>query len=118
MNAVRARASHQRRQRTCELARACDGGALSPESGPDSSASHTAADVRKDPTDLGQLNLRELADLAWARYQHWLQRLARPRGAQLDLLELSDASSQAREWRGIWCAIEREIHARSEGARA
>lgn len=54
------------------------------------------------------LNLRELADLCWARYQHWLKRLAQPRGAQLDLLELSDASAQAKEWRGIWCACERE----------
>lgn len=55
-----------------------------------------------------ELNLRELADLAWARYQQWLQRLAMLPRAQLDLLELHDASSQAREWRGIWCACERE----------
>lgn len=62
------------------------------------------------------LNLRELADLAWFRYQHWLQRLATLPRAQLDLLEHHDASSQAREWRGIWCACEREC-ARLEAAR-
>lgn len=54
------------------------------------------------------LNLRDLADLAWARYQHWLRRTARPSGAQLDLVNDADVSAQLREWRGIWCACERE----------
>lgn len=54
------------------------------------------------------LNLRELADQAWYRYQYWLQRLARVPGEQFDLLELQDASAQVREWCGIWVALERE----------
>lgn len=53
------------------------------------------------------LNVRELADLAWARYQHWLRRLAFPTGTQLEL-EAANAGAQCREWRGIWSACERE----------
>lgn len=73
----------QRQQRTRELARTCDAGA--------------------------QLNLRELADLAWFRYQHWLQRQAQLPRTQLELLEAYDVPAQVREWRGIWMALEREI---------
>lgn len=80
----------QRQQRTRELARTCDAGA--------------------------QLDLRELANIAWYRYMHWLQRLAMPKGTQLEL-DAANAGAQAKEWRGIWCAIEREIHARGESAR-
>lgn len=66
--------------------------------------------------ELAPLDLREMANIAWYRYTSWLQRLAQLPRAQLDLLELNDASSQAREWRGIWCAVERE-RARLEAAR-
>lgn len=76
-------AAVERHQRTCERARACDGGA--------------------------QLNLRELADLAWFRYQHWLQRQAQLPRTQLELLDAYDVPAQVREWRGIWLSIEREI---------
>lgn len=59
---------------------------------------------------MSALDLRALAGDAWERYQAALRALAQPSGAQLDLLELSDASTRAREWRGIWCACEREQH--------
>lgn len=55
------------------------------------------------------MTLQDLADQAWARYQVWLQRQARPRGAQLDLLTDSDVAAQVNEWRGIWHACELEL---------
>lgn len=58
--------------------------------------------------------LRDLADQAWARYQSWLRRQARPTGAQLEL-EDANVSLQVSEWRGIWHACELEA-IRQEGA--
>ena len=56
-----------------------------------------------------QHQLKDLADRAWARYQHWLGHLAVPAGTQLDLEGDSQASAQVNEWRGIWHACELEL---------
>lgn len=55
------------------------------------------------------MTLRDLADQAWARYVHWLGRLAVPAGTQLELVDGSEAVAQVDEWRGIWHACELEL---------
>ena len=52
--------------------------------------------------------LRDLADIAWARYLSWSQRQARLSGTQLEL-EDQDVTAQVNEWRGIWHACELEL---------
>ena len=52
--------------------------------------------------------LRDFADIAWARYQSWLSRQAKLRGTQLEL-EDQGVADQVNEWRGIWHACELEL---------
>ena len=59
--------------------------------------------------------LRDLADIAWARFQSWHARLSKLRGTQLEL-EDQDVTAQVNEWRGIWHACELEL-IRQEAAR-
>lgn len=59
--------------------------------------------------------LRDLADIAFARYLTWMQRQAKVRGTQLEL-EDQEIPAQVREWRGIWHACELEL-IRVEGVR-
>jgi hypothetical protein len=52
--------------------------------------------------------LRELADIAWARYQSWRRRQGEAITSRAELLQHAEAVAQCLEWRGIWLACERE----------